>query len=226
MILKYIVKKEKNLRQILREDLSISDRLYKRIKHDRIFVNGKPFKTYENVNINDIVEVDLGFSETCENIVPNPNIKIDVLYEDEWLLIVNKPPYLPVHPCLNCYENSLSNGVKYYFDKHNISKKIRAVNRLDKNTTGIVVFAKSEYIQENLTNYEKEYLAIVIGTLSGNGIIDEPIARKDKSIIERCVAENGQTAITEYSVLDNFEVDNKELSLVKCILKTRSYTSN
>lgn len=226
MKLKYIVKQTKTLKELLREDLSISERLYKKIKEDRIFVNGKHAKNYEKVNKNDIVEVDLDFNELNENIVPNSNIIIDVLYEDEWLLIVNKPAYIPVHPCMDCFENSLSNGVKYYFDTHNIHKKIRIVNRLDKNTTGIVIFAKSEYIQENLTNYKKEYIAIVEGTLTGNGIINEAIARKDKSIIERCVSKNGQNAITEYNVTKNFTIDNNEYSLVKCILKTRTHTSN
>ena len=226
MKLKYIVKQKKNLKQILREDLSISERLYKKVKEDRIFINGKKAKHYEEVYENDIVEADLDFDETSENIVPNPNTKIDVLYEDEWLLIVNKQPFIPVHPCMDCFENSLSNGVKYYFETNDIHKKIRIVNRLDKNTTGIVIFAKSEYIQENLTKYEKDYIAIVEGTLTGTGIINEPIARKDKSIIERCVSNDGQTAITEYAVTKNFTIEDKELSLVKCTLKTRTYTPN
>ncbi len=220
MKLKHIVKQRKTVKQVLREDLSISERLCKKIKKDRIFVNGKLAKDYQEVNENDIVEVDLDFNETCENIIPNSNIKIDILYEDEWLLIVNKQAFIPVHPCMDCYEGSLSNGVKYYFDTHNINKKIRIVNRLDKNTTGIVIFAKSEYIQESLINYQKEYVAIVEGTLTGEGIINEPISRKDKSIIERCVSVDGQTAITEYKAIKNFTINNTKLSLVKCILKT------
>lgn len=226
MILKYTVKENKNLKQIIREDLSISDRLFKKVKYDRIFVNGIPTKHYMEVHINDVVEVDLDFKETYENIVSNPNIKIDILYEDEWILVVNKPAFMPVHPCMDCFENTLSNGVKYYYDTHNISKKIRIVNRLDKNTTGVVIFAKSEYIQENLINYKKEYLAIVEGTLNGSGVIDEPIARKDESIIERCVSKEGQTAITEYVAIKNFNIDNKDFTLVKCILKTRTHSPN
>jgi len=220
MKLKYIVKENKTIKQVLREDLSISERLYKKIKKDKIFVNGKHAKSYQDIQENDIVEVDLDFNETCENIIPNPNIKIDILYEDEWLLIVNKQPFVPVHPCMECFENSLSNGVKYYFDTHNIHKKIRIVNRLDKNTTGIVIFAKTEYIQENLGFYEKEYITIVEGTITGKGTINEPIARKDKSIIERCVSKDGQTAITEYEAIKNFTINNTKLSLAKCILKT------
>lgn len=226
MKLKYIVKEAKTLKQVLREDLSISERLYKKIKNDRIYVNANIAKTYINVSPNDIIEVNLDFEESCENIIPNKDIKLNILYEDEWLLIVDKMPFIPVHPSLNSYETSLSNGVKYYYDTHNIHKKIRIVNRLDKNTTGIVIFAKSEYIQDNLMNYEKEYIAIVEGTLCGTGIIDKPIARKENSIIERCISDAGQKAITYYEVLKNILVDNKEFTIVKCKLKTRTYTSN
>ena len=150
---------------------------------------------------------------------------------------------IPVHPTLHCYENSLSNGVRYYFNSINLHKKIRPVNRLDKNTSGIVIFAKCEYIQENLKKYDKEYLAIVNGTLDGSGIIDKPIARKNNSIIERCIDENGDRAITYYEVVKNFStadisycscnnndtknkvdklknVNNQKLSLVKCKLET------
>lgn len=102
-------------------------------------------------------------------------------------------------------------------------RKIRPINRLDRDTTGIVIFAKNEYIQECLVkqmkqgNFYKEYLAILEGTLEKNkGMIDAPIARKDGSIIERCIDKNGAKAITHYEVIDI--KDN--LSLVKFVLET------
>lgn len=213
---------QSNIKQVLKENLSISERLFKKVKHNHIFVNGIPYLSYKPLKPNDMVTVDLDFSEECENIVPNENINFKILYEDEWLIIVDKPCNMPVHPSLNYYETSLSNGIKAYYIKKNIHKKIRPINRLDKDTTGIVMFAKSEYIQDNLKNYEKEYVAICTGRLEGSGIINKNIKRKTPSIIERCVCNSneGEVAITEYNVLSNFKIDNNNYSLVKCTLKT------
>jgi 23S rRNA pseudouridine1911/1915/1917 synthase len=199
----------------LKEDLSFSNRLISKIKND-VLLNDKSAKTYDTAEIGDIIKVDIGFEETSDNIVPNNDIEIKVLYEDEWMLIVDKPPFMPVHPSINHYEDSLSNGVKAYFLKNGINKKIRPVNRLDKNTTGIVIFAKSEYIQENLTDYEKYYLTIVDGQTDESGIIDKPIARKLPSIIERTVRDDGDQAITRYKTLEF----KNNMSLVECKLET------
>jgi len=148
---------------------------------------------------------------------------LDILYEDDGMLIVNKPPFIPVHPSMEHYEDSLSNGVKYYFNSINLKRKIRPVNRLDKNTSGIVIFAKNEYIQECLVKqmksgtYEKIYLALVDGIIDKEKqIIDAPIARKEDSIIERCVSSTGYTAITIIELLKSFY----DYSLIRCTLKT------
>ena len=99
-------------------------------------------------------------------------MKLDIVFEDDGLLILNKPAGISVHPSILHYEDSLSNGVKFYFDQINLKKKIRPVNRLDKDTSGIVIFAKNEYIQECLINqmadntFKKEYVALVNGILN------------------------------------------------------------
>ena len=214
-IIEYKVSDSKTILQILKEDLSFSNRLISKIKND-VLLNDKNTKTNDTARVGDIVKVDIGFEETSDNIVPNNDIEIKVLYEDEWMLIVDKPPFMPVHPSINHYEDSLSNGVKAYFLKNGINKKIRPVNRLDKNTTGIVIFAKSEYIQENLTDYEKYYLTIVNGQTNESGIIDKPIARKLPSIIERTVRDDGDQAITRYKTLEF----KNNMSLVECKLET------
>lgn len=214
-IIEYTASKSKTILQILKEDLSFSNRLISKIKND-VLLNDKSAKTYDTAEIGDIIKVDIGFEETSDNIVPNNDIELKVLYEDEWMLIVDKPPFMPVHPSINHYEDSLSNGVKAYFLKNGINKKIRPVNRLDKNTTGIVIFAKSEYIQENLTDYEKYYLTIVNGQTDESGIIDKPIARKLPSIIERTVRDDGDQAITRYKTLEY----KNNMSLVECKLET------
>ena len=218
MELKYIVKNENNIKEILREKLSFSERLYKKVKKDYIYVGGVKIGYNTILHSGDIITINLDFNEDNSNIVPNGNIPLNILYEDEWLIIVDKSAGIPVHPSMDHFEDSLSNAIKYYYDSIGIHKKIRPVNRLDKDTSGIVIFAKSEYIQENLKNYHKEYLAVVNGHLEGLGTIDAPIARKDKSIIERCIDENGDRAITHYGVIKNIE--DKNITLVKCILET------
>lgn len=226
MLLKYIVRDNKNLRSILKDELNISSRLFNKIKNKYVFVNGEHAIYYRDLNVNDVVEVDFSYDDdNYNNIVSNPDIKFEIVYEDEWLLIVNKGANLPVHPSLNHYDISLSNGVRAYFDKIGLNKTVRLVNRIDKDTTGLVVIAKCEYIQEclikqmNDDSFIKEYIAIARGLVDSSGVIDFPIARKDGSIIERCVdLVRGENAITNYVRLNyNPELD---ISLVKCRLLT------
>ena len=228
MDLKYNVVDNKytNVIQVLKQEFSISSRLYLKLKNaNQIFVNGEPLSySNENIQINDIIEVDLKFVENNSNIVPT-KMDLDILYEDEYLLIVNKPAGFAIHPSLRHYETSISNGVKYYYDSINLHRKIRIVNRLDKDTSGIVIFAKNEYVQECLVKqmknniFEKKYIAFIEGHLpQKEGSIYEPIARKQNSIIERCVDENGDMSITHYRVLQsNLE---KNIDIVECRLET------
>ena len=226
MLLKYIVEDNKNLRSILKDELNISSRLFNKIKNKYVFVNGEHAIYYKDLNVNDVVEVDFSYDDdNYNNIVSNPDIKLEIVYEDDWLLIVNKGTNLSVHPSLNHYDISLSNGVRAYFDKIGLNKTVRLVNRIDKDTTGLVVIAKCEYIQESLikqmndNSFIKEYIAIARGLVDSSGAIDFPIARKDGSIIERCVdLVRGENAITNYVRLNyNPELD---ISLVKCRLLT------
>ena len=221
MDLNYIVKNEINIRQVLREHFGISNRLLLKLKQNKKIYLNNSNNIYLDMNIkeNDLIKIILDFDENNSNIVPK-KMNLKILYEDDSLLIIDKPPHMPVHPSLNHYENSLSNGVKYYFDSINLHRLIRPINRLDKDTSGIVMFAKNEYIQSRLTNYTKEYIAIVVGKLEGKGIIDKPIKRKTDSIIERCIDESGEKAITEYEVLKNFNINGEDLTEVKCLLHT------
>ena len=221
MHLNYTVQNEINIRQVLREHFGISNRLLLKLKQNKKIYLNNSNNIYLDMSVkeNDLIKINLDFEEDNSNIVP-VKMNLTILYEDDSLLIIDKPPHISVHPSLNHYENSLSNGVKYYFDSINLHRLIRPINRLDKDTSGLVMFAKNEYIQSRLTNYTKEYIAIVIGKLEGKGIIDKPIKRKVDSIIERCVDENGEKAITEYKVLKNLNIDGKDLSEVKCILHT------
>lgn len=226
MKLEYVVNeftKYENVKQLLKEEFLMSDRLIVKLKNSKqIYLNNEPTFVNQKLKIGDKILVDLDFEETSDNIVPT-KIDLDILYEDDGILIVNKPPFMPVHPSMDHFEDSLSNGIKYYFNSIRLKRKIRPVNRLDKNTSGIVIFAKNEYIQECLIkqmksgSFKKEYLALVNGIIDKEiQVIDAPIARKNDSIIERCVSENGNRAITEIELLKTFD----NYSLVKCNLRT------
>lgn len=226
MNLKYIVKENDsftNLKEVLKTKFNISDRLLLKLKtNNKILINSSSSGIKDFVKPGDIVEVLLDIEEDNSNIVPT-KMDLNILYEDDGLLIINKPAGYPIHPSMLHFEDSISNGIRYYFDTINLHKKIRPVNRLDKDTSGVVIFAKNEYIQECLVRqmkqnkFTKEYIAICEGTLpSTSGTIDEPIARKDNSIIERCVSPNGDKAVTHYDVMKS----NGSLSVVHVKLET------
>ena len=226
MILDYKVKKTDNymnLKELLKTYFQISDRLLIKLKNNRkIFVNGNFAFVNMGLNVGDNISIFIDFIENNSNIVPNA-IPLDIVYEDDTLLIINKPTGIPVHPSMEHYTDSLSNGVRFYFDKIRLHKKIRPVNRLDKDTSGLIVFAKNEYIQECLVRqmktkqFVKEYIAICDGIFDNKfGTINAPIARKENSIIERCVSEAGDTAITHYEIIKTYA----NYSVVKCTLET------
>lgn len=228
MKLTYIVNEKCNyttLKEVLKAQFNISDRLLLKLKKsNKIYLNSKNTYLGKTLELNDIIEIYIDFEEDNSNIVPT-RMNLSISYEDNTYLVINKPAGIPVHPSMDHFEDSLSNGVRYYFDYIGLKKKIRPVNRLDKNTSGLVVFAKNEYIQECLVRqmknnlFHKEYITICEGKFKEQkGVINAPISRKENSIIERCVAENGDIAITEYEVISyNRE---KDYSIVKCILKT------
>ena len=211
------------INSILQNELKISSRLlYKLIKLNKIELNHKPCDTRKTGNLGDTITVNFDYEEDNSNIVPT-KMDLNIIFEDDWILVVNKPAGIAIHPSVLHYSDSLCNGIRFYFDKICLKKKIRPVNRLDLNTSGLVVFAKCEYIQECLINqmkknqFKKEYLAVCDGIFDEkSGTINLPIARKRNSIIERCISENGQTAITHYKVLKEFD----NYSLVKCSLET------
>lgn len=225
MELNYIVKKsDTSIKQILKNEFNMSERFIWKLKNNNcIFINNQCVPIYFLISPGDFLAIKENFIEDSSNIVPNPNIILNILYEDDFLLIVDKPANTSVHPSILHYENSLSNGVKYYFDKIGLKKKIRPVNRLDKDTSGIVIFAKNEYIQEclirqmNDNSFNKKYIAILSGILDKDfGTIVAPIARKENSIIERCVSDDGDVAITNYKVLNRFN----GMTCVEYILET------
>lgn len=226
MNLSYQIDKDEhydNVLHVLKEQFLLSDRLITKLKKaNKIYLNDIPTYTKKSVTMGDTVSVLIDFEEDNSNIVAS-NIPLNIIYEDDYLLVINKPANIAIHPSILHFDNSLSNGVKFYFDKLGLKKKIRIVNRLDRNTSGIVVFAKNEYIQECLIKQmktkelKKEYLAIAKGILkSKSDTLNFPIARKEGSIIERTVSSDGDSAITHYDVVKEFN----NLSLVHIVLET------
>lgn len=217
----------RTVKDILLSRLHISHRLLITLKKESaIFLNDIPTVVYHSISPQDKITVSFDYSEDNSNILPK-DFPLDIIYEDDWFLVVNKPPHIPVHPSMLHYEDSLSNGVKFYFDLIGLQKKIRPVNRIDKDTSGLVVFAKNEYVQEDFIrqmktgDFKKDYIAIVEGDFKEKkGTINAPISRKENSIIERCVHPNGAPSITHYEVLREFNIQGIPISILKCKLET------
>jgi 23S rRNA pseudouridine1911/1915/1917 synthase len=215
--------KYSNVKEVLKAEFSMSDRLLLKLKKlDKIYLNGNVTSVNHPVLENDLIECYLDYEEDNSNIVPT-EMPLNIIYEDEAYIVVNKPAGIPVHPSMDHYTDSLSNEIAFYFNQIGLKKKIRPVNRLDKDTSGIVIFAKNEYIQECLVRqmkskeFIKRYIAVVNGNLDNlEGTINAPIARKEGSIIERCVSETGDIAITHYKVLKR----KTDFDIVECILET------
>lgn len=227
MKIEYQIKEEdtcKNINNILTNELNVSTRLLtKLIKNGKISVNKSKCDTRNIANLGDIIEINFDILEDNSNIIPT-QMKLDIIYEDEWMIVVNKSAGIPIHPSRLHYTDSLSNGIKFYFDSIGLAKKIRPVNRLDLGTSGLVIFAKCEYIQEAFVKqmanktFKKEYLCLIDGILEQKiGTIHLPIGRKPGSIIERCIDKNnGHPSITHYEVIQEFE----NYSFIKCQLET------
>ena len=212
----------KSVKDILKKQFQISNRLMTKLKlNQKIFVDNQVAWVNHIPPLGSLIKVIVDFEEEDNTIPQEGDLKI--LYEDEYFLAVNKPAHLVVHPCSYHPDHTLANYVKYYL---NNKRKIRPINRLDNGTSGIVLFAKNEYIQEQFksvnVNAEKEYLVITYGLFQEKkGTIDLPIARKAESLIEREVNfELGQKSVTHYEVIKEAVWEGKEVSLLKVILET------
>lgn len=162
-----------------------------------------------------------GYNSAPKNFIPQPELTPDMIaYEDDFLLILDKPAGMLVHPTVNERGTTLYDYVKAYYERKHINADIHPVSRLDRNTSGLVIFAKEPVVQFWLSQQEidKEYLALATGHVEqASGIIEAPIARKDGSIIERCVDyTRGKYAKTAYEVLGYYGKNT--------LLKLRLYT--
>ena len=197
----------------------------KMIDNEYILVNGKKTKNNYKVKNNDIISIDENFKEET-NIEPE-KMKLDIVYEDEDIIIVNKPSGMVVHPGNGNYKGTLVNGLMYYTNRlSDINGEVRPgiVHRIDKDTSGLIIIAKNNKSHEILSDYFKNktitriYIALVKGDLKSNsGTIDAPIGRSDKDRKKMAVtSKNSKEAITHFKVLKRY----KGYTLIKCKLDT------
>ncbi len=191
-----------------------------------ILLNGTWAYVNQKISSGDILTVKLAETECSENIVPE-QIDLDIVYEDEDILVINKPANMPVHPSQNHYTGTLANGAAYYFAAQDKPFVFRCVNRLDRDTTGLTILCKHQLASGILSNMvskrliKRTYLAICVddGSLPDKGVIDAPIARKEGSTIERIVDfKTGERAVTHYEKIRHFP--EKQVSLISLQLET------
>lgn len=177
-------------------------------REESILVNNIPRYMKYPLQCGDILTVHI-IEDSSSQKIPPVELPLDILYEDEDLMILNKPAGMPIHPSMNNYTNTLANGLAWYFEKQGKPFIFRCINRLDRDTSGLTIVAKHMVSAGILSGMvakreiKREYLCIVRGAVTpARGTIDAPIGRKDSSIIERMIDyEHGETAITHYCTL-------------------------
>lgn len=210
------------LGKYLREKLLMSRNGLIRVKQsDSLKVNGYYVHTDKILKAGDQVEFSLP-DRNSENILPE-HMELDIIYEDDYMTVVNKKAGMLIHPSRNHYMGTLANGLMYHLMEKGRNITIRPVNRLDRNTSGLVLFAKSSHVQHLISSYNfkdkivKEYRAIAQGIVeSDSGTIDAPIAIERVHSIKRVVREDGSRAVTHYRVIERYT----DYSLLAIVLET------
>lgn len=172
-----------------------------------ICLNGEWAYASQRTKAGDKICIHVIEQEASEHILPVP-LPLSIVYEDEDLMVINKASDMPIHPSINNYDNTLANAVMYYFSRQNLSFVYRCINRLDRDTSGLLIIAKNMVSGAILSQMSarhqihREYLTIVEGRLPESGTISAPIARLEGSAIMRCVDfERGEHAVTHYQTL-------------------------
>ena len=204
-------------KRYLKEVHGLSTRLITRLKNtpEGILMDGKLLRAVDFVKAGAVITVNLP-DEQSEYIEPIEG-KLDILYEDSFILAVNKPPFMPVHPVKQHQTDTLANIVVYYAQKRGESYVFRAHNRLDRDTSGIVLIAKDKFTINKLKNgVKKTYTALVHGKIDHGGTIAKPIGLLDDSKMVRHVLSEGTPAITHYAPI----AFNEQATLLKLQLET------
>jgi len=225
-ILKYNVLKQddnKTVETVWKQKFGISAGLFTVLKlSGKLRKNGEICRSIDTVADGDVLTADVTEEEASENIVSS-DIRFGIVYEDEFLLVTDKPRGVSVHPSIGNFDNTLANGVMYHWSKNGEKHKFHAVNRIDKDTSGICVVAKNRFAHGILSeqikrgSFKRRYYAAVKGILpEKSGVIDKPIKRAEESVIKRIVSDDGKNAVTHYHVVN--ETDG--VSLIDVWLET------
>lgn len=211
------------LREIMRAHFDFSARLRNKIKREKlVMLNGVSTPGWIKPDVGDIIKVTL--PDETSGFEPQ-DIPLNIVFEDDDLILINKQPNLTVHPTKGHPSGTVANALMYYMEQTGESFKIRFVNRLDMDTSGLLVVAKNAYCQNDYTKQmkentvEKRYLSIVKGIVEADsGIIDLPIGRPDPEHVKRGVMEDGAPSVTHYKVLERFPESG--YTLVELLLET------
>ena len=185
----------------LRGEAGISCRLLKALKRieNGITLNGIHTRTIDILHSGDILAVDIPCPDSEIEPVEFP---LDILYEDDDLIIINKDPFIACHPTHNHQGDTLANALAYYLQSKGKFSVFRAVGRLDKGTSGIVICALNKHAAAHIPKtVSKEYVAVISGKTEPTGTIDAPIYRPDPMKTIRAVGENGDRAVTHWEVI-------------------------
>lgn len=206
------------VKRFLYSTLSFSSALVKKLKStdNGILVNGEHVTVRYVLKENDVISLayDDSESDISDNVEP-ADIPIDIIYEDEHIVALNKSAGMPTHPSHNHHRDTLANGLAYYFKSKSRPFVFRAVNRLDADTSGVVLVAKSKHSAHLLSkamingDFTKTYTALIHGRLECDGEINLPIMRKSTSTMLRMVdtqnTEHSKPSLTKYSIIKNSE---------------------
>ncbi len=204
------------LQAFLRRECGLSWRMVVKLKgvERGMTADGVPLRTIDRIRAGQRVELRLPEDQVR---IEGVDLPLTVVYEDAHLLVVDKPPYLAVHPSAGKPEPTLANAVVGHYQREGLSISFRPTNRLDRNTSGLLLAAKNAHAAYALTRRaEKEYLAIVLGNLQGAGTIDQPIRVKEGCCITREVGEGGKESVTHWQAL----AGDGTITLVRLRLET------
>ena len=206
MELRHIANREGRLSTFLRDEMKMSSGLMNRLKwQQKIFVNGAPQHNDYQVKIGDVISVPLDEEEPE---FPAQDGPLTILYEDEYLLAVDKPAGMLIHPSRSRFDGTLANFVAGYYRKTGQQSAFHPLTRLDRDTFGIVLLTKNAHIHSllQLTTVKKTYHALTLGgPETDSGVINAPIGRKELPSLLREVREDGKESVTEFEVLERGE---------------------
>lgn len=210
------------LMDVLHQSMELSGRMIRRSKKEKaIRLNAQRVSLSSRIRTGDLITIEMTMEK---NIFEPQDIPVTVVYEDSDILVVNKQPFLVVHPTKGHPTGTLANGIAKLFENEGLDIKIRFINRLDRDTSGLMMIAKNPYAQTVISEQMiegtvvKEYLAVVMGSVKEDkGTIDAPIGLENEEDIQRKVMADGKDCVTHYEVVERY---GNKATLVKIQLET------